>query len=128
VKLSDEDIGHFYGGDQKARISRVLGLGVETLLLTHGAGGASLHTRSGMTVSVPIAAAAGPILDTMGAGDATLATVIAIIVGKGLPDSADDWRICLSEAMKTAAATCTSPGGGLVLPANSVLRASRNLR
>ncbi len=128
VKLSDEDIGHFYGGDQKATISRVLGLGVETLLVTHGAGGASLHTRSGMTVSVPIAVAAGPVVDTMGAGDATLAAVIAIIVGKGLPDSADDWGICLSEAMKIAAATCTSPGGGLVLPANSMLRASRNLR
>jgi len=127
VKLSDEDIGHFYGGDQKATISRILGLGVETLLLTHGPGGASLHTRSGITVSVPIGAAAGPIVDTMGAGDATLATVIAFIVKSGMPETADDWRVCLTQAMKIAAATCTSPGGGLILPADSVPRASGNL-
>lgn len=124
VKLSDEDIGHFYGGDPEAAIRRILGLGAETLLLTHGAGGASLHTRSGIAVSVPIAAAPGPIVDTMGAGDATLATVIACIVRKGMPESADGWRAYLTQAMKVAAATCTKAGGGLILPINSATDAS----
>ena len=97
-----------------------------TLVLTHGAGGASLHTRSGITVSVPIAAATGPVVDTMGAGDATLATVIASIVRKGMPESTDGWRAYLTQAMKVAAATCTKAGGGLILPIESATDASGN--
>jgi fructokinase len=126
VKLSDEDMSHFYGSDQEAAIRRILGHGVDTLLLTHGAGGASLHTRSGITVSVPIAAATGPVVDTMGAGDATLATVIACIVRKGTPESADGWRAYLTQAMKVAAATCTKAGGGLILPMDLATDVSRN--
>lgn len=116
IKLSDEDMTLFYGGDRRAMISRLFGLGVGTLLLTHGAEGASLHTHSGLSVSVPIAAQTGPIVDTMGAGDATLATVIAFIVHRGMPHSAEDWGACLTEAMQVAAATCAHAGGGLMLP------------
>ncbi len=116
VKLGDEDSALFYGGDRNAAIDRLFGLGIETLLLTHGSEGASLHTRSGLSVSVPIATQASPIVDTMGAGDATLATVIAFILRQGLPDNAEAWRLCLTEAMQVAAATCAHAGGGLMLP------------
>ncbi|QIG46381.1 hypothetical protein G5V57_00570 [Nordella sp. HKS 07] len=116
VKLSDEDAGLFYDGDRDAAIGRLFGLGVEALLLTHGSEGASLHTRSGLSVSVPVAAPMKPIVDTMGAGDATLATVIAFILRQGMPGNAEDWRLCLTEAMQVAAATCAHAGGGLVLP------------
>lgn len=117
VKLSDEDIGHFYGGDRRATVERLFGLGVETVLLTHGRDGASLHRRSGATLSVPIARTEKPVIDTMGAGDATLATVIAFIIREGMPQSPEAWRNCLAAAMRVAAATCANPGGGLVVPA-----------
>lgn len=123
VKFSDEDATLFYGGNRQTAIDRLFGLGVETLLLTHGKEGASLHARSGISVAVPIAAEAKPVVDTMGAGDATLATVIAFILRRGMPDKASDWRACLREAMLVAAATCAHAGGGLILP-DTRLRAS----
>lgn len=116
VKLGDEDAALFYDGNRNAAIDRLFDLGVETLLLTHGSDGASLHTRSGLSVSVPIAASTKAIVDTMGAGDATLATVIAFILRQGLPGDAETWRLCLTEAMQVAAATCAHAGGGLMFP------------
>lgn len=115
VKLSDEDIGLFYG-DRKTAITRLFDLGVETLLLTHGKDGASLHTCAGLAVAVPITPQAKPVIDTMGAGDATLATVIAFILREGMPQNAGASRKCLDEAMRIAAATCAHPGGALQLP------------
>jgi fructokinase len=116
VKLSDEDMDLFYGGDQTTAVARLFDLGVATVLLTHGSRGASLHTRSGETVSVGIARDAPPVIDTMGAGDATLATLIAFILRQGLPQDEGRWRHCLEEAMQVAAATCAEAGGGLRLP------------
>lgn len=120
VKLGDEDAALFYGGDRDAATDRLFSLGVQTVLLTHGSEGASLRTRSGLSVSVPIAAQAKPIVDTMGAGDATLATVIAFILRQGLPGNAETWRQCLTEAMQVAATTCAHAGGGLMLPETSL--------
>jgi fructokinase len=116
VKLSDEDIGLFYG-DRQTAIERLFDLGIETLLLTHGKEGASLHTRTGLSVAVPIAPQTKPIIDTMGAGDATLATVIAFILREGMPQNAGRWHDCLDEAMRIAAATCAHAGGALQMPA-----------
>ena len=116
VKLSDEDAGLFYGGDQQAAVARLFGLGIETLLFTHGGDGASLRTRAGLSVKVGIARQTKPIVDTMGAGDATLATVIAHIVRQGIPKNSGEWRHCLEHAMRVAAATCASAGGALRLP------------
>lgn len=116
VKLSDEDVGLFYGGDGIGAVARLFSLGIETLLLTHGSEGASLQTKAGLSVKVEIAPHTKPIVDTMGAGDATLATVIAYIVRQGMPKTSGEWRNCLEEAMRVAAATCASPGGALRLP------------
>ena len=116
VKLSDEDVGLFYDGDHQAAADRLFGLGIETLLLTHGGDGASLRTRAGLSVKVGIARHTKPIIDTMGAGDATLATVIAYIVRQGIPKNSGEWRHCLEQAMRVAAATCASAGGALRLP------------
>ena len=60
--------------------SRILGFGVATILFTHGRGGAGVTTRDGSARPVPIASGEGPVVDTMGAGDATLATVITHIL------------------------------------------------
>lgn len=117
AKLSDEDIALLYGQPADAVADRLLALGVDTLLFTHGAGGASLRTRDGLSLAVPIAESEGDVVDTMGAGDATLATVIAGIVRSGLPKTQSGWETCLRLAMRVAAATCASPGGALQMPA-----------
>ena len=84
------------------------------MLLTRGKLGASIFTRSGLNAAVPTTELAPPIVDTMGAGDATLASVIAFILVEGMPRDNDGWRACLKRAMDIAAATCRSAGGALV--------------
>ena len=75
VKLSDEDADLFYGEPPETVAARLFAMGVEIVLLTHGSAGASVFTRGGLNASVPIAASDRPLVDTMGAGDATLARV-----------------------------------------------------
>jgi fructokinase len=75
-----------------------------------------VSTASGLTVTVPIADLPGPIVDTMGAGDATLAAVTHSIAVAGLPEDAESWRSLLEDAMAIAAATCRSEGALLRLP------------
>ena len=116
AKISDEDADLLYREDAIDVVARLLSLGAGAVLFTHGEQGASIHTKQGLTVRVSIAEMPGPILDTMGAGDASLATVIAYILRQGVPQSAEAWRFCLDEAMGVAAATCRQMGGGLALP------------
>ena len=117
AKFSDEDLTLLYGQTPAADIAaHVFGLGVATILFTHGSEGAGVTTRDGVTASVPIARGERPVVDTMGAGDATLATTIAYILNRGEPSDERTWRACLSSAMRVAAATCASAGGALRLP------------
>jgi fructokinase len=117
AKFSDEDIALLYGQTPAEDVTaHVLGLGVATILFTHGSGGANVTSRDGLRVSVPIAGGTGPVVDTMGAGDATLATTIAHILKHGLPSNKETWGACLSTAMRVAAATCAGLGGELRLP------------
>ncbi len=116
AKLSDEDVSLLYGLSTEEAAARLFSLGVDTVLFTHGSAGASVLTKAGVTTSMPVAPAEGAVVDTMGAGDATLATVVAFMLRKGAPSDEAGWRACLEEAMRTAAATCRSPGGSLALP------------
>jgi len=117
AKFSDEDIALLYGKVPAAEVAaRIAELGVATILFTHGAAGARVTTREGVSVSVPIAGGEGAVVDTMGAGDATLATTIAHILDRGRPSDEEGWRVCLNAAMQVAAATCAGAGGGLRLP------------
>ncbi|MBL8579090.1 MAG: hypothetical protein JNK47_17865 [Mesorhizobium sp.] len=116
AKLSDEDAALLYGTSMEATVTHLFALGVDTVLLTHGSTGASVRTKAGLAASAPVASMPGAVIDTMGAGDATLATVIAFILGKGIPRDEIGWRACLVEAMQVAAATCRSPGGALAVP------------
>jgi fructokinase len=116
AKLSDEDAALLYDGPARRVAERLLAMGVEAVLLTHGSAGASVSARGGLASSVPVARTEGPVVDTMGAGDAALATVIAFILNRGMPSTQAEWHDCLTEAMRVAAATCARPGGSLVLP------------
>lgn len=116
VKLSDEDVHLLYGTNWPSVAEHLFGMGVETVLFSHGAGGATLVDRYGLQVAVPIADRREPIVDTMGAGDATLASLVVSLLHGGRPSGADVWRQYLEQAMTVAAATCRRAGAELVVP------------
>lgn len=110
VKISDEDAQVLYGVDWRQVAPRLFDLGVQTILFSHGPNGASVLDRSGLSVHVPVVILPEPIIDTMGAGDAMLASVVATLVGNGRPQSGAEWKACLTQAMTVAAATCRHAG------------------
>lgn len=115
VKLSDEDTQILYSTDWRQIVPHLFDSGAEALLFSHGAQGARVVERSGLCLHVPIVDLPKPIIDTMGAGDATLASVIASLARNGWPQSASQWQECLSRAMAIAAATCRQAGAELAI-------------
>jgi fructokinase len=105
LKLGDEDAQLLYGRP----LDEVVGFFSPhtTVLATAGSGGATVFER-GVSVSRPIVSSAKPIVDTMGAGDATFASVIA-----SLSQGEGDWGVILDRAMAIAAATIRHHGGVL---------------
>ncbi|REJ04898.1 hypothetical protein DY023_11610 [Microbacterium bovistercoris] len=114
VKVGADDAALLYDGDLDALRTRLRSAGAHAVLATAGAAGAVLDTDSGI-VEAPIATLPGRIVDTVGAGDATLAAVAAGLVD-GRPSGQADWRTLLERAMLIAAATCRSEGGLLRTP------------
>lgn len=117
VKLSTED-AVLLGADPAELAGDVLGSGrTRAVLMTEGRGGATVLLADGRQFSSPIAHLPGPIVDTMGAGDATLAAMLAGIVRHaepaGDPLEGQDWQGLLDEAMRVAAATCRHMGAVL---------------
>lgn len=114
VKVGADDAAILYDGDLDALRARLRDLGVGAVLATAGADGAVLETDAG-TTAAPISEIPGRIVDTVGAGDATLSAVTADLVS-GTPASLDDWHALLVRAMDIAAATCRAEGGLLRTP------------
>ncbi|KJQ53720.1 PfkB family carbohydrate kinase [Microbacterium sp. SA39] len=114
VKVGADDAAILYDGDLDALRARLRSLGVRAVLATAGADGAILETDAG-TTAAPISQLPGRIVDTVGAGDATLSAVAAGLVS-GTPASLDDWQALLTRAMDIAAATCRAEGGLLRTP------------
>jgi len=114
VKIGDDDATLLYETDLDAAVARMRELGVPTVLATRGAAGATLVTDEA-TVSKPVSSLPGAVVDTMGAGDASLAALVAGIVQHD-PTSADEWTDVLADAMDIAAATCRFPGALLRTP------------
>ncbi|MGW8481901.1 PfkB family carbohydrate kinase [Microbacterium sp. NPDC055903] len=118
VKVGADDAALLYDGDLDALRFRLMSLGASAVLATAGADGAVLTTDAG-TVRAPIAALAQPIVDTVGAGDATLAAVADGLL-LGAPTDAEGWHALLDRAMSIAAATCRGEGGLLRTPESLV--------
>lgn len=114
VKVGADDAALLYDGDLDALRLRLRKLGVSAVLATAGADGAVLDADAGV-VKAPIAMLPGPVIDTVGAGDATLAAVAAGLVD-GAPQDTAGWRLLLERAMDIAAATCRAEGGLLRTP------------
>lgn len=79
------------------------------VLATAGREGAAVHHRD-LDVRADIVHLPGPVVDTMGAGDATLAAIVHRIAQDGLPETAAAWTAALREAMTIAAATVRHEG------------------
>ncbi|MBG6237270.1 fructokinase [Mycetocola sp. CAN_C7] len=114
-KVGDEDADLLYGIDLAQLVDRLRSAGTANVLATAGRAGASVSTVTG-TVSRPIVDLPGPVIDTMGAGDATLAAAVHAILTGGVPAGDAEWGRLLDEAMLIAALTCRSDGALLQLP------------
>lgn len=114
VKVGADDAVLLYDGDLDGLRQRLRDLGADAVLATAGADGAVLESDAG-ELTAPIATLPGPIVDTVGAGDATLAAVAAGLVAEH-PTSAGEWQRLLDRAMLIAAATCRAEGGLLRTP------------
>lgn len=125
VKVGADDAALLYDGDLDALRGRLREIGAAAVLATAGADGATLGTEAGI-VSVPITPLAGDVIDTVGAGDATLAAVAEGLISTS-PAALGEWRVLLLRAMDIAAATCRAEGGLLRTP-ESLADAQRGVR
>ena len=117
IKIGDEDAALLYGADLAAAAERLQRGGARMVLGTAGRDGASLFFPEGR-IDVPVARLPGPIVDTIGAGDATLASLTDALVHGDRTGGEDAlfWEAALQNAMIIAAATCRSEGALLQLP------------
>jgi len=109
VKIGDEDAHLLYGLPLDEVIPR---LRSRVVLATKGAAGATAHIGE-VEVHREITRDERPIVDTMGAGDATFASVIAQLASGGAVESAEHWGRMLDSAMAVAAETVRHAGGTL---------------
>jgi fructokinase len=117
IKIGDEDAELLYGAGIEEAAARLQRDGAAFVLATAGRRGAVLLTPAGR-VEAGIADLPGPIVDTIGAGDATLAAMTDALLHadqKGASDL-DQFSGALQNAMIIAAATCRSEGALLRLP------------
>ena len=115
TKVGDEDAELLYGIPLGDLVERLRFAGASHVLATAGRDGAEIVSAVGRVAS-PIAALPGPIVDTMGAGDATLAAAVRALATTGIPNGLDAWKRVLDEAMLIAGWTCRTPGALLQLP------------
>lgn len=119
VKLSGADAKALYGAPPRAAAERLAGLGAATVVVTLGPQGALVVTGDQFAVvtGFPVAA-----IDTTGAGDATMAGLLAGILADGLPDDLSGWVRLTDEAMRVAALVCEAPGGATAMPTRDQVR------
>ena len=117
LKVGDDDAALLYETSLDELRQRLGDLGAQVVVATRGADGATIDA-DGFVVSAPISVLPGPVVDTMGAGDATLSSLIAELVRGGAPASAEGWKAALERAMDVAAATCRAEGALLRQPAD----------
>lgn len=118
VKIGDDDAHLMFGESLDDSAERMRELGVPIVLGTRGADGAFVRAVAlgDDEFVAPIADLPGRVVDTMGAGDATLSAVVARLAQDGEPRDAEGWRGVLDEAMLIAAATCRFEGALLRTP------------
>ena len=124
VKVGSDDAAILYDGDLDALRVRLRSLGTAAVLATARADRATIDADAGI-VSAPIAVLPGAVIDTVGAGDATLAAVAEGLVSAS-PTDLGEWHALLLRAMDVAAATCRAEGG-LLRTSESLADATRGV-
>ena len=114
VKVGEDDAILLYDEPLDALRARLVDLGVDAVLATEGASGATIEAAD-VVVTRPVSDLPGRIVDTMGAGDAAFAAAVASL-RDGMPADIDAWGEVLERAMDVAAATCRFEGALLRLP------------
>jgi fructokinase len=117
VKLSDQDAAILHPGADPEDIARSLLQGEHTELVLLTMGGAGAVAFSGdLVVRVP--AAPVDLVDTVGAGDAFMASTLAVLFedsafdrnGPGVPADTERLERLLKAAVEVAGITCSRPG------------------
>jgi len=111
VKVGEDDAALLHLGSVDELAAGLRADAVPAVLATRGARGATLLTAES-EITRPVADLPGPIVDTMGAGDAMFATFVAALAA----DENPDWPAVLDRALRIAAATCRAEGALLRIP------------
>lgn len=117
VKASNEDVEAMYPGSAPVDAAEMwLSAGPCLVVITQGPGGATAWHRNGFKAH--LSPPSIKIADTIGAGDAFSAGLLACFAGRGLlhPDrlataAPAELEAALAQAVATSAFTCTRPGG-----------------
>ncbi|WP_448808115.1 carbohydrate kinase family protein [Agromyces bauzanensis] len=115
AKVGDEDAELLLGDSLDAFVERLRAAGPGAVLATAGRDGATIY-HDERPVHARIVPLPGPVIDTMGAGDATLAAMVRRIAEDGLPATSKAWAHALHESMVIAAATVRREGALLRIP------------
>ena len=118
LKLGDDDSLLLHSRPVNEVAAAYVDAGARVVMATEGANGATIHER-GRTIHADIASDSRPIVDTMGAGDATFAAVVASTSGLGRLPRGAEWCPVLTAAMDIAAETIRVAGGTLRLSGSS---------
>lgn len=113
--LLDDDLASFVDRLQQAAARADRSGAPLAVLATAGRDGAEVH-HGGLRSRAGIVPLPGPVVDTMGAGDATLSAVAHHIGRNGLPADEASWAAALASAMSIAAATVRHEGALLRMP------------
>jgi fructokinase len=122
VKVGDDDAELVAGCSLADWQEALLASGTGGVLATRGSAGASLvlagsaDAAAGTALTRGISSADGEVVDTMGAGDATFASIVASLLAERRQPGSVDWSGALEGAMDVAAATVRAPGALLRLP------------
>lgn len=119
VKLSAADARTLYGASPREAAEWFAGLGAAAVVVTLGPDGAivAYRGRSETVYGVRVDA-----VDTTGAGDATMAALVAGVLDAGPPDDLAGWVRLTGEAMRVAAVVCEAPGGATAMPTREAVR------
>lgn len=115
AKVGDDDAELLLDAPLPEFVDRIAAAGDAAVLATAGREGAAVH-HGDLEVRVGIAPLDGPVIDTMGGGDATLAAITHEIAANGVPTTEAEWRAALEHAMGIAAATVRAEGALLRVP------------
>ncbi|MEU1892952.1 carbohydrate kinase family protein [Streptomyces pristinaespiralis] len=116
VKASDEDLALLWPGRDPDASCRDLARGGRLVVMTRGARGSTAYTAAGAVVTVP--AAPVDVVNTIGAGDAFMAGMLAWLAAGSwrLDLSPDRTEAMLGHASRVAASVCAQAGTEPAVP------------